>query len=259
MPEFGGHNVQYKVVDPYTGEDLPEESVGELTVRGNLVTRGYYKKPDETHAVIDKDGWLRSGDLGRINENGYIEFLGRSKEVYKVFGENVSPREIEDVITKHPAVKRAYVVGVSDSMTTEAGAAFIELRAGQTATRREIINWCQERLAKFKIPRHVWFVEEKDWPMTGTGKIQKFLLQKVGLKRNLNTPKQPSKSPASQITRSCVMSGEKRIAVTGLGAATPFGLGVNTFWSALVNWPFGCPSNNGRATRALCTRDCIAA
>lgn len=177
LPEFGGRNVQYKVVDPFTGQDLKEGSVGELTVRGNLVTHGYYKKPDETAAVIDKDGWLRTGDLGRLDENGYIEFLGRSKEMYKVSGENVSPKEIEEVITRHPAVKQAYVVGVADSITTEAGAAFVELREGQSATRRELINWCQERLAKYKMPRHFWFVEETDWPMTGTGKIQKFHLQ----------------------------------------------------------------------------------
>ncbi|MBX6394985.1 MAG: AMP-binding protein, partial [Alicyclobacillaceae bacterium] len=185
LPEFGGANVQYKVVDPFTGEDLPEGSVGELAVRGNTVTRGYYKKPEETAAAIDKDGWFRTGDLGRIDEKGYLEFLGRSKEMYKVSGENVSPKEVEEVISRHPAVNQVYVVGVPDPLTSEAGAAFIELKPGTTCTRREILHWCQERLAKFKIPRHIWFVEPGTWPMTGTGKIQKFRLQEIAKERLL--------------------------------------------------------------------------
>ncbi|MDI3327508.1 MAG: class I adenylate-forming enzyme family protein [Alicyclobacillaceae bacterium] len=183
LPEFGGANVQYKVVDPSTGEDLPEGSVGELTVRGNTVTRGYYKKPQETAAVIDKDGWFRTGDLGRIDEKGYIEFLGRSKEMYKVSGENVSQKEVEEVISRHPAVSQVYVVGVPDPLTTETGAAFIELKPGATCTRREIIRWCQDHLAKFKVPRYVWFVEPGTWPMTGTGKIQKFRLEEIARER----------------------------------------------------------------------------
>ncbi|MDI3257433.1 MAG: AMP-binding protein [Kyrpidia sp.] len=183
LPEFGGANVQYKVVDPFTGEDLPEGAIGELTVRGNTVTRGYYNKPAETAAAIDKDGWFRTGDLGRIDENGYIQFLGRSKEMYKVSGENVSPKEVEDVISRHPAVNQVHVVGVPDPLTTEAGAAFIELKPGASCTRRDIVSWCQNRLAKFKIPRHVWFVDPGNWPMTGTGKIQKFKLQEIARER----------------------------------------------------------------------------
>ncbi|OUM85033.1 MAG: AMP-dependent synthetase [Bacillus thermozeamaize] len=192
LPEFGGANVQYKVVDPETGEDLPEGSVGELTVRGNTVTRGYYKKPEETAAAIDKDGWFRTGDLGRIDEKGYIEFLGRSKEIYKVSGENVSQKEVEEVISRHPAVSQAYVVGVPDPLTTETGAAFIELKPGASCTRREIIQWCQDHLAKFKVPRHVWFVEPGSWPMTGTGKIQKFRLEEMAREKLRQSP-----SPAS--------------------------------------------------------------
>ncbi|QRF22920.1 acyl--CoA ligase [Alicyclobacillus sp. TC] len=179
LPEFGGANCQYKTIDPFTGEDLPPGEVGELTVRGNLVTRGYYNKPEETAAVIDKDGWFRTGDLGRIDEEGYLELLGRSKELYKISGENVAPKEVEDVICKHPAVAQAYVVGVKDAMTHETGAAFIELKPGVECSRRDIIEFCQERLAKFKIPRHVWFVSVEEWPMTGTGKIQKFKLQEM--------------------------------------------------------------------------------
>lgn len=183
LPEFGGRNTQYKTIDPFTAADLPEGSIGELAVRGNIVTHGYYKKADETTYAIDKDGWLRTGDLGRLDEQGYIEFLGRSKEMYKISGENVAPKEIEEAISRHPGVRQAYVVGVPDVVTTETGAAFVECKDGVTLTRREIVSWCQERLAKFKIPRHVWFVEPNEWPMTGTGKIQKFKLQEIAAEK----------------------------------------------------------------------------
>ncbi|CAM3984044.1 class I adenylate-forming enzyme family protein [Cohnella lubricantis] len=183
MPEFGGFNVQYKTVDPATGEDLPAGEIGDLTVRGNIVTKGYYNKPEETFAAIDKDGWFRTGDLGRLDENGYIELLGRSKEMYKISGENVAPKEVEDVINKHPAVAQAYVVGVKDPQTVETGAAFIELRQGHSCTRMEIVDFCNEHLARFKVPRHVWFVTSTDWPITGNGKIQKFRLQEMAERR----------------------------------------------------------------------------
>lgn len=183
LPEYDGANVQYKTVDPFTREDLASGEIGELAVRGNLVTKGYYNKPDETADVIDKDGWLRTGDLGRVDESGYIELLGRSKELYKISGENVAPKEVEDVICKHPAVAQAYVVGVKDAMTSETGAAFIEFKPGVTGTRREMIDYCQERLARFKVPRYFWFVSSGEWPMTGTGKIQKFRLQEMAEER----------------------------------------------------------------------------
>jgi fatty-acyl-CoA synthase len=177
MPEFGGANSQYKVVDPFTGEDLPEGSTGELAVRGNFVTHGYYKNPEETAAAIDKDGWFRTGDLGRVDEDGYLQFMGRSNEMFKVSGENVAPKEVEEVISQHPAVSQVYVVGIPDSRTSEAGAAFVELKPGKSCERRDIVEWCQQRLARFKVPRRVWFVEAGTWPMTGTGKIQKFKLR----------------------------------------------------------------------------------
>lgn len=182
--EFGGAvSVQYKVIDPDTGADLPGGSAGELVVRGNVVTRGYYKKPAETSYAIDKDGWLRSGDLGRIDEQGYIQLLGRSKDLYKVSGETVAPKEVEDVISLHPAVTQAYIVGVSDVLTTETGAAFIELKQGAACTKREIRDWCQNRVARFKVPRYIWFVTASEWPLTGTGKIQKFKLQEIAKER----------------------------------------------------------------------------
>jgi len=183
LSEFNGSSVQYKTIDRDTYEDLPKGEIGELVVRGVTVTHGYYKKPEETAKVIDKDGWLRTGDVGRIDENGYIQMLGRSKEMYKVSGELVSPREVEIVISHHPAVAEVQVVGVNDKMTTEIGAAFIELKEGKSLKRKDVIDWCAERLAKFKIPRHVWMVESSDWPMTSTGKVQKFRLKKIAEER----------------------------------------------------------------------------
>ncbi|MGJ9458762.1 class I adenylate-forming enzyme family protein [Oceanobacillus sp. CF4.6] len=183
VPEFNGSTVQYKTINRDTGEALPYGSVGELAVRGTTVTHGYYKKQEETAEVIDKDGWLRTGDVGRIDENGYIELLGRSKDLYKVSGELVSPNEVEEVISRHPAVNQVSIVGVPDTVTTESGAAFIELRTGESCSRKDIINWCSTRIARFKTPRHVWFVEPTDWPMTSTGKVQKFRLRDIAEKR----------------------------------------------------------------------------
>lgn len=181
--ELNGASVEYKVINPETCEDLPEGSIGELVVRGNVVTHGYYKKPAETSFAIDKDGWLRSGDLGRIDEHGYIQLLGRSKDLYKVSGETVAPKEVEDVISFHPAVSQVYIVGVPDVLTIEAGAAFIELKHGTTCTKQEIRTWCKERVARFKVPRYIWFVDASEWPLTGTGKIQKFKLQDIAKNR----------------------------------------------------------------------------
>lgn len=183
LPEFNGSSVQYKTIDRDSYEDLPEGEVGELVVRGATVTHGYYKKPEETSKVIDKDGWLRTGDVGRIDENGYIQMLGRSKEMYKVSGELVSPREVEIIISHHPAVEEVQVIGVNDKMTTEIGAAFIEVKEDKSLKRKDVIDWCSERLAKFKIPRHVWMIESSDWPMTSTGKVQKFRLKKMAEER----------------------------------------------------------------------------
>src|SRR5699024_2366940 len=102
---------------------------------------------------------------------------------FKVSEELVSPIEVEIAISLHPAVKEVQVVGVSDKMTTEIGAAFIELKENETLKRKGVIDWCAERLAKFKVPRHVWFIESADWPMTSTGKVQKFKLQDMAEER----------------------------------------------------------------------------
>lgn len=183
LAEFSGSTVQYKTIDPDTKEDLPPGSIGELVVRGSTVTNGYYNKPIETAKTIDKDGWLRTGDVGITDDNGYLQHLGRSDDLYKVSGELVAPRETEEVISKHPAVNQVFIIGVPDRITTEAGAAFIELKPGASLTRREIIDWCSSSVARFKTPRHVWLIEPTDWPMTSTGKVQKFRLKDIAMEK----------------------------------------------------------------------------
>lgn len=182
LKEFNGANTQYKVVDPFTRKDMGPEKPGELVARGNIVTNGYYRKPEETEEVIDKDGWFFTEDLGRIDEYGYIEFLGRSKDLFIVSGENVAPKEVEEVISTHEAVKQVYVVGIPDAITGEIGAAFVELKPGYQLERRDIIDLCREKLARFKVPRYVWFLQEEDWPFTGNGKLQKFRLAEMAKK-----------------------------------------------------------------------------
>jgi fatty-acyl-CoA synthase len=176
LPEFGGGNLQCKVIDPGTGEELPPGKDGDLICRGNVVTRGYYKRPRINAELIDKDGWLRTGDLVIIHPDGLFQFTGRSKEIYKTSGENVIPKEIEDVLSTHPKVNQAYLVGIPHPVMGEVGAALIELKAGETATRREVINYCKENMAKFKVPRYVFFVSAQELPFTATGKVQKYKL-----------------------------------------------------------------------------------
>jgi len=182
LPEFGFRHIEFKVVDPVTGVDLPPGSEGEWAARGNIVTRGYYKKPLETAEVIDKDGFLRTGDVGIIHDNGYFELTGRSKEIYRIAGENVAPKEIEEALEQNPKVYRACVVGVPYKKIGEVGMAFITLREGETCTEDEIIGYCCEKLAHFKVPKFVKLVKESEWPMTSSFKIQKFKLREMAIK-----------------------------------------------------------------------------
>lgn len=181
VPEYGNYNIQYKVIDPDTGEELPPGTEGEWVCRGNIVTRGYYKRPQENADLIDKDGWLRTGDLGIIHPDGLLQITGRSKDIYKAFGENVSPQEVEDLISTHPKVNQVHVVGIPDRNMGETGVAFIELRPGEKSTRREIIEHCKGKLARFKIPRQVFFISAAELPVTSSGKIKKYKLAEMAI------------------------------------------------------------------------------
>jgi acyl-CoA synthetase (AMP-forming)/AMP-acid ligase II len=168
--------VQLRVVDPETGEALMPGERGEVVIRGFSLFEGYYKSPDKTAEAIDADGWLHTGDIATLDKDGRVTYLGRIKDMLKVGGENVAAVEIESYIANHPAVQLVQVVGVSDAKLSEVAAAFIQLKAGKTCTQQEIIDFCRGKIASFKIPRHVRFVET--WPMSAT-KIQKFKLREM--------------------------------------------------------------------------------
>src|SRR5262249_14449298 len=143
---------------------------GEILVRSFGLFDGYANDPEKTAAAFDQDGWYRTGDRGSLDEHGRLRFLGRLKDMLKVGGENVAAAEIESVLSTHPAVKLVQAVGVPDPRLEEVPAVFVELRAGKVATEDELIAYCAERFARFKVPRYVRFVSE--WPMSAT-KIQK--------------------------------------------------------------------------------------
>ncbi len=174
---------EYKTVDPMTGEDLPGGAEGELCGRGPTATKGYFAKPVETAAMLLPGGWVRSGDLGRIRPDGYLELTGRSKELYKSGGELVSPKEVEELLTGHPSVGQAFVIGVPDDRWGEIGVAWIVPSPGKTVGEDELIGLCRERLAKFKVPKHVLFTTTPELPATPTGKVQKFRLIEMAKQR----------------------------------------------------------------------------
>ena len=165
------------VIDPETMQVVPAdgETLGEVMFRGNIVMKGYLKNPEAT-AEAFAGGWFHSGDLGVMHPDGYIQLKDRSKDVIISGGENISSIEVEDVLYKHPSVAYCAVVAKPDDKWGETPCAFIELKPGSEATPDELIDWCLERLARYKAPRHVVFTEV---PKTSTGKIQKFKLREM--------------------------------------------------------------------------------
>jgi fatty-acyl-CoA synthase len=175
LPERGGALCEYTTVDPVTGEDLPAGAEGELVSRGPATMLGFWEKPAETEAALT-GGWLRSGDLGRVREDGYLELTGRSKELYKSGGELVMPKEIEELLSRHPGVSQAYAVGVPDERWGETGCVWVVREAGAAVTEEEILELCRGKLARFKVPKHVLFLTAEELPTTPTGKVRKFEL-----------------------------------------------------------------------------------
>jgi fatty-acyl-CoA synthase len=167
----------YKTVDPVTGEDLQQHAEGELASLGPTNMLGFWNKPEETAAAM-RDGWILSGDLGRVREDGYLEVTGRSKELYKSGGELVMPKEIEDVLSGDPAISQVYVIGVPDERWGDAGCACVVRAPGYAISREKVLALCKEKLARFKVPKHVLFLGAADLPTTPTGKVQKFRLVK---------------------------------------------------------------------------------
>jgi fatty-acyl-CoA synthase len=175
-PAHDGKLVVYRVVDPDTGHELPLGEVGELMARGLGVTAGYYNKPEATAAAFSADGWLHTGDLGRLDADGYLTLVGRRKESYRCGGEQVLPTEAEDLLVTHPAVLQAHVVPVPDERMGEVGVAYVVLRDQPATSPQELIAFCAERLARFKVPLHVLTIRAEDIPATPSGRARKFLL-----------------------------------------------------------------------------------
>ena len=163
------------IADPETLKELPwdGESLGELMLRGNTVMKGYLKNPSASKEAF-RDGWFHSGDLGVRHPDGYIEIKDRAKDVIISGGENISSLEVEEALYRHPKVLEAAVVGRPDEKWGESPCAFVTLRDGESATDEEIVSWCRDSLARFKVPRSIVF---GPLPKTSTGKIQKFVLR----------------------------------------------------------------------------------
>jgi fatty-acyl-CoA synthase len=167
-------HVQVKIVDT-EGRVTPRGTAGELLTRGYSVMRGYWGDPERTREAIDAGGWMHSGDLAVIDEQGYCNIVGRVKDMIIRGGENVSPREIEEFLYRHPAVFDVAVVGVPDPKYGEAVCACIRLREGVTVTEEEIREFCRAQIAHYKVPRYVRFVDS--FPLTISGKVQKYLIR----------------------------------------------------------------------------------
>jgi len=166
---------EIRVVSAATGETLPAGQQGEICARGYAVMKGYDGDPDGTAQVIQSDGWLHTGDLGVMRDDGCIHLTGRSRDVIIRGGENIYPREVEEFLYTHPKVGEAQVVGIPHMRLGEIVVAWIRLRPGQDATEEEVRSFCQGQIAYYKIPEHVRFVE--DFPATLSGKIQKYKIR----------------------------------------------------------------------------------
>mgnify|MGYP002133376786 CR=1 FL=1 len=185
---LGQRLVVYRVVDRETGIDVAPGEVGELLAKGPGVTAGYYNKPEATAEAFTHDGWFKTGDLGRIDNDHYLTLMGRSKESYRCGGEQVMPTEIEDLLVTHPCVLQAHVVPVPHDRMGEVGCAFVVWRDGQQATPQELIDFCAQNLARFKVPLHVLVLRADQIPVTPSGRARKFLLVQMALKElNLTT------------------------------------------------------------------------
>ena len=171
--------VEAKIIDPETGEDLPPNTPGELVARGYNIMKGYYKMPEATEKTI-RDGWLHTKDLATVDEDGYFRILGRVDDMIIRGGENIYPREIEEFLYKHEKIKDVAVVGVPSEKYGEEVFAFIQLKEGVTATEDEIKEFCKDKIARYKIPKYIKFIDK--FPMTGSGKIQKFKLREIAKK-----------------------------------------------------------------------------
>ena len=170
---------ELQVLDPETGAEVPRGTQAEFCSRGFYVMKEYYKQPEETKKAFNKDGWFRTGDLGTMDEKGYIKITGRLKDMFITGGVNAYPAEIESFLMTHPKISMVAVTGVPDRRMGEVAMAFVKLKEGETATEEEIISFARGKMANYKAPKYVKFVD--DFPMTATGKVQKFVLKETAV------------------------------------------------------------------------------
>ncbi|HWW49564.1 MAG TPA: AMP-binding protein [Xanthobacteraceae bacterium] len=168
-------HIEIKIIDPATGSVLPAGETGELCTRGYSVMRGYWGDEAKTQEVLDRDGWMHTGDLGVINPDGYVNIVGRIKDLIIRGGENISPFEIEEFLCRHPMISSAQVVGVPDEKYGEALCAWLILKPGSALSADEVRDFCKGQIAHYKVPKYIRIVTE--FPMTVTGKIQKFKIR----------------------------------------------------------------------------------
>jgi fatty-acyl-CoA synthase len=173
-------HVEVKIIDPVTQKIVSRGLPGEICARGYNVMKCYYNNPSATHTTIDQDGWNHTGDLGVMDEEGYVHIVGRLKDMVIRGGENIYPREIEEFLHHHPKIEDAYIIGVPDEKYGEELMAWVKPEKGATLTAEEIFAYCEGRIARYKIPRYIKFVDE--FPMTVSGKIQKFKMREESIR-----------------------------------------------------------------------------
>jgi len=173
-----GAHLETKVVDPETGDVVPRGTSGELCTRGYSVMAGYWEQPEKTAEVVDADGWMHTGDIGEMDDDGYIAVTGRIKDIVIRGGENIYPREIEEFLYTHPDILDAQVIGVPDAKYGEELMVWIRMRSGAAdITEAALRKFCMGNLAHFKIPRYLRIVD--DFPMTVTGKVRKVEMRRI--------------------------------------------------------------------------------
>ena len=173
-------HVEARIIDPLSGKTLPRGSAGELCIRGYLVMLKYWNNADATKEAIDAEGWMHTGDLAMMGENGYVNIVGRTKDMISRGGEKVFPREVEDFLYTHPKISEVQVIGIPSRKYGEEVMAWVKLKPGEAATAEELQEFCKGKIAYFKIPTYFKFTDE--FPMTVTGKIQKFRMKEISTK-----------------------------------------------------------------------------
>jgi fatty-acyl-CoA synthase len=182
LADADGDLCRYRTVDPMSGEPLAEGAEGELVSQGPTHMLGFWDKPEETAAAL-REGWVFSGDLGRVRADGYLQITGRSKELYKSGGELVMPKEVEELLTQVAGVSQAYAVGVPDDRWGEVGCAWVVPEPGVEIDVAALLEVCRDKLARFKVPKHILVTTAEQLPTTPTGKVQKFKLARQAAER----------------------------------------------------------------------------